>query len=378
MEVLGAELRRLGMDSIVGLLDPDDKTAVVRYISTAPSVLAKVERVLGRKLPDLRVPRLSIHETLVERGEAVYVPEVLPMVAAALPGVPEPALRRAMRLGGLTPDSPAFYLPLAVEGRVFGVLNILGEDLREDDLPAVTVFASQAAIAIENARLYEAERSAREQMGDLASYLQDAREEERKHIAREIHDELGQTLTALQYDLSQLAKRLPRDEPGLRERADEMAALIDGSMHTVRRVTTQLRPGLLDDLGLAAAIEWQAGEFSERTGVASDLSLQGEDGELPSDIVTALFRILQEALTNVTRHAQASNVTIELDVDRDQVLLKIGDDGRGIAGSETADPQALGLLGMRERARALGGDVTIEGVRGRGTSVTVRFPRGDK
>jgi signal transduction histidine kinase len=378
MEALGAELRGLGIHSVVSLLDVEGETAVVRYLSLGSSVMANVAKVLGREIAGLRVSSLPFEEELVAGGQAVYVPSVLPTIATALPDIPKPVLKRALEIGGMSPDDPAFHLPLAVEGRVFGVLTVIGGDLREQDLPAVTVFASQAAIAIENARLYHAELTAREQLGDLASYLQDAREGERKRIAREIHDELGQTLTALQFDLSQLAKRLPAAEPSLREKAEGMASLIDGSMRTVRRVTTELRPGLLDDLGLAAAIEWQAGEFGERTGAACDLSLRGEDAVLPPDVATALFRILQEALTNVARHAGASHVTIELEVDPDQVRLIVGDDGRGITSSQASDPRALGLLGMRERARALGGDVTIERARGGGTSVTVRVPRGDE
>jgi signal transduction histidine kinase len=274
---------------------------------------------------------------------------------------------------GIGPDTPAFCIPLSVEGRVFGVLNMVGEDLREDDLAAVSIFAGQAAIALENARLYAAEHATREQLRNLASYLQEAREEERKRIAREIHDELGQSLTALKFDISRLAERLPEEEPALRERVAAMATLIDGSIHTVQRVSTELRPGLLDDLGLAAAIEWQVEEFAERTGIRFDLHL-GDDDMLESHVAIALFRILQETLTNVARHAGANKVHVELAVDPREVMLRVRDDGRGITESEISSTQALGLLGMRERARTLGGEVTFEGVRGQGTTVTVRIP----
>jgi signal transduction histidine kinase len=139
-------------------------------------------------------------------------------------------------------------------------------------------------------------------------------------------------------------------------------------------VSTELRPGLLDDLGLAAAIEWQVEEFAERTGIRCDLHLSEEDVRLESGVATALFRILQETLTNVARHAGANEVQVELAVDPREVVLKVRDDGRGITESEISSTQALGLLGMRERARTLGGEVTFEGVRGQGTTVTVRIP----
>jgi signal transduction histidine kinase len=154
-----------------------------------------------------------------------------------------------------------------------------------------------------------------------------------------------------------------------------MAALIDGSMRTVRRVSTELRPGLLDDLGLAAAIEWQVGEFAERTGIRCDLHLSEEGVRLESDVATALFRILQEALTNVARHAEADEVHVELAVDPGEVVLRVADDGRGITESEISSSHALGLLGMRERGRTLGGEVRFEGVAGQGTVVTASIPR---
>jgi PAS domain S-box-containing protein len=279
------------------------------------------------------------------------------------------------------PTCSELAVPVKMGGKTIGILDVQSPEpdaFPTDDVTVMETLADQVAVAMENARLYEAERDTRRRLRDLAGYLQDAREQERKRIAREVHDELGQTLTALKFDLSQLAKQLPQEILALHQRVDEMAGLIDHAIHTVRRVSTELRPGLLDDLGLAAAIEWQAEEFTERTGVRTDLHLSEEAVTLGSDVVTALFRIFQETLTNVARHAQASQVRVELITDPDQVMLQVRDDGRGIAEHEIRDSQALGLLGMRERARALGGEVTIKGVPGQGTTVTVRIPRGDR
>lgn len=279
------------------------------------------------------------------------------------------------------PTGSELAVPIKVGEKTIGILDVQSPRLdafQEDDVTVMETLADQVAVAMENARLYEVERDARRRLRDLAGYLQDAREKERKRIAREVHDELGQTLTALKFDLSQLAKQLPQDALALRQRANEMAGLIDHAIHTVRRVSTELRPGLLDDLGLAAAIEWQAEEFAGRTGVRTNLYLSEDVFSLTSDVVTALFRIFQETLTNVARHAHASQVRVELVADPGQVTLRVRDDGRGISEREIMDPQALGLLGMRERARALGGEVTIEGVPGQGTTVTARIPRGDR
>lgn len=237
-------------------------------------------------------------------------------------------------------------------------------------MPAVTTFANQAAIAMDNARVYEAERDTQERLRRLTNDLQDAREEERTRMARRIHDELGQTLTALKLDLYQCTKGL-LEKPYLYEKAKGMTDLIDDAIRTVQRLSTELRPGLLNHLGLGPSLEWQAEQFRERTGLVCDLSLSEEGAPIEPHVATALFRIFRETLTNVTRHAGASEVHVELATDPYQVVLKVRDDGRGITQREISSPQSLGLLGMRERTRMLGGEITFEGVQGQGTTVTV-------
>jgi PAS domain S-box-containing protein len=237
------------------------------------------------------------------------------------------------------------------------------------------LFAAQAAVAIHNARLFEEVRAGREQLRQLAGYLQAAREAERAHIAREIHDEFGQALTALKIDLAWIAKRLPEAEGPLREKADAMSNLVDDTIRLVRRIATELRPGLLDDLGLRAAIEWQAGEFAERTGIPCDLRLGDEDAQVDPHLATAVFRIFQETLTNIARHAGATRVRVLLEERPDQVVLVVQDNGQGISQEHVSDPASLGLAGMRERARACGGEVTFEGVPGQGTTVRLWVPR---
>ena len=269
----------------------------------------------------------------------------------------------------------SIYAPLTIGGETKEILAVMGTGVTEADVPAVSTFANQAAIAIENARLYESEHAARQQLRDLTSYLQTAREEERTRISREIHDEFGQALTALKMDLSWLAKRLPADEPGLAEKAIVMSGLIDDTIQAVRHVATELRPGMLDDLGLTAAIEWQTQEFAERTEMACKLYVSHEEISLDRDLATAVFRILQETLTNVARHAEATEVRVELEIGPDELTLVVRDNGRGITESQVSAPGSLGLIGMRERARSWDGAVVFEGVPGQGTTVTVRMPR---
>ncbi|MFQ5944162.1 MAG: response regulator [Anaerolineales bacterium] len=214
-----------------------------------------------------------------------------------------------------------------------------------------------------------------DQLRGLANYLQAAREEERTHIAREIHDEFGQVLMAMKMDLAQISKRLPPDDPLLAEKMEDLSRLLASTVQMVRRIATQLRPALLDNVGLAAAMEWQAHEFSERTDIASELHLTEQELALGRDQATAIFRIFQETLTNIARHAQATRVQVDLEGAPDEVVLSVHDDGVGITESQLNDPGSLGLMGMRERARAMAGEVAFEGLPEQGTTVILRIPR---
>jgi PAS domain S-box-containing protein len=217
-------------------------------------------------------------------------------------------------------------------------------------------------------------RRSQEQLRNLSEHLQRAREEEREGIAREIHDELGQVLTALKMDLSWLVKRLPFDKESLHEKVEAMSKLIDTTAQTVKRISTQLRPGLLDDLGLVPAIEWQAQQFQERTQIPCELELETDDIVLDRELATAFFRIFQEALTNVARHADATLVKVTLKSKDGKLLLRVSDNGRGITKQQISHPKSFGLLGMRERARFWRGAFKVSGVQGKGTTVTASIP----
>ena len=219
-------------------------------------------------------------------------------------------------------------------------------------------------------------KQSREQLRALAVYLESVREEERTTIARNIHDELGQALTALNMDLSWMRNRLPKSKPlaPLRDKASAMAGLITHTIESVRRIATELRPGVLDQLGLVAAMEWQASVFQKRYGIACRLVLPAGEIELNAQRSTALFRMLQEALTNVVRHAGATSVTITLDKTEAEVRLTVEDDGKGLSEESLAAPLSLGIAGMRERALALGGAVRIQGIPDSGTTVAVSLP----
>ena len=213
----------------------------------------------------------------------------------------------------------------------------------------------------------------------LSARLHSAREEEGTRIAREIHDELGGILTGLKWDLEKIDKTLNTAGDGLHlfdihNRINGMTGLIETTINTVRRIASELRPGVLDDLGLVAAVEWQIEPFQMRSGLKCHWTNEAGDVELSREKATAVFRILQEILTNVLRHARAANLYVKLGRSQNYFEMEVRDDGRGITESQMLNSRSLGLLGMKERALLVGGEVSITGKEDGGTTVLVRVP----
>jgi PAS domain S-box-containing protein len=244
--------------------------------------------------------------------------------------------------------------------------------VQERTTELVNANAALHAELVQRAQVEERLRASREELRSLARRLEAVREEERARIAREIHDELGQALTALKIDASRLGGKAA--DPTVKQQTRAMAVLIDTTIQAVRRIMFDLRPSVLDDFGLTAAIEWQAQEFEARTGVRCRVTANVEDLDRDRDVATALFRVFQEALTNISRHANATRVDVSLEEVAGSLVLVVKDNGRGITDREIVESKSLGLLGMRERALLLGGDVTFAGEAGHGTTVTARIP----
>jgi signal transduction histidine kinase len=243
-------------------------------------------------------------------------------------------------------------------------------------IPAVTRALREAQARSAHRRAEEELRESHEQLRALSVYLQTVREEERTRIAREVHDELGQALTGCKLDLSWIASKLPKDQKALLAKTKALTGHIDSTIQMVRRIATELRPGILDHLGLAAALEWQANEFQTRTGIKCDVQADVGDLSLNADLNTTFFRIFQETLTNVIRHAGATQVTVQLKERGDEIVLEVRDNGRGISREEIGNTKSMGLLGMRERAMLLGGEFKIGRIMaGKGTKVTVSIPQ---
>jgi two-component system sensor histidine kinase UhpB len=235
----------------------------------------------------------------------------------------------------------------------------------------------------------DAERSARalraseQELRALAGRLQAVREEEGARIARDVHDVLGQALTALKLDLTWLARRLGPQPPVaatpevLTAHCQSMLELVDGTLERVRAIASELRPAILDDLGIEAALEWQTADFTRRTGIHVDLEVASTPTRgIGPDQATALFRIVQEALTNVVRHAEARRVAVCLAAEGPEAVLVVSDDGRGLPPRKPGERDGLGVIGMRERATILGGRVELSSRAGGGTMVVAHLPLG--
>ncbi|NDP41590.1 MAG: PAS domain S-box protein [Aromatoleum sp.] len=226
----------------------------------------------------------------------------------------------------------------------------------------------------ERVRADEALRRSKDELREMGAAAHAAREQEMSRLARELHDELAQSLTALQMDVAWCKERVPDGQPATVAKLARMETLLDETVAATRRIAADLRPLMLDDLGLVPAVEWLVESFTQRNGIPCELAVSSAELELPSAHATAVFRIVQESLANVGKHARASRVTIAIERNASELTLSVRDNGGGFSSQHPRKPNSYGLLGLRERASLLGGEVTITSAPGQGTHVEVRLP----
>lgn len=269
-------------------------------------------------------------------------------------------------------DATISQIDIHGERRYVAVLRDVTERVR---------MASELRASLDSQKRAEAAlRDSRDRLRELSAALQSIREEEKTRIARELHDELGQALTALKMDASAIASELMPAQTELAKRAEDMKQSIDQTVASMRRIAADLRPLMLDNLGLAPTLEWLTRDFSQRAGIPVELVMPHEELGASGDAATAVFRIVQEALTNVARHAQATRVQVEITRAAGDVLVRVTDDGCGMNDDDHRKARSFGLLGMRERAYVLGGSFSIRGgggagnEAGKGTIVEAAIP----
>ncbi len=309
----------------------------------------------------------------IQRGE-VYLAQEMPNL------LEEPPIVQALRAEGFHAFAT---VPLIFHNELTGSLNLLAstrDAFTTEHIEIAREVANQLAIAIEHARLYQQVRAGRQRLQTLSRRLIEAQETERRHIARELHDEIGQALTAVKINL-QAIQRLP-DPSTLTAYLQESIEIVERALQQVRNLSLDLRPSLLDDLGLIAALRWYIDRQAQRAGFTARLTADPIETRLPADIETTCFRVAQQALTNIVRHAQARHVDVELRHSDAVLELIIRDDGVGFDVQAALDNAvkgaSLGLLGMQERVLLIGGQIEIRSAPGQGTEIQARLPLTSK
>lgn len=273
-----------------------------------------------------------------------------------------------------------YNIPVLSKGKVIGVIVLFLEEMHRQEkgeIEFLQTIADALAGAIERRNAERMLMESYKQLRNLTGHLQAVREEERGKIAREIHDELGQLMTALMIDLKWLRSRLHRDQEVFVEKTKSMIEIVETGIKAIQRISSELRPRMLDDLGLSAAVDWQAKEFHKKTGIECKVNMVPEDIILDKELATNIFRIFQEAITNVVRHANATKIAVNLKVDSSNIELAITDNGKGISQEQTSSPYSFGLVSMRERVLPWDGRVEISGEENKGTTVKVTVPFQD-
>lgn len=366
---------------------PSHEPAEILLVEDTPASLDLLSQLLGQAGYTVRPAQDG---RMALRSAQARPPELI-LLDVRMPGIDGYEVCRRLKADSRTHDVPVIFLSALREaddrlrGFELGAVDYIAKPYQPEEVLArvrthVELRRLQAdletRVGERTAQFLEAQAKLQEsqsQLQELAGFLQTVREEERSRIARELHDELGQALTALRIDLGWLKGKCGSLGGAVVERTEAAYLLVERTIDALRRISEGLRPGMLDVLGLAAAIEHHVGQFAERTGILCTLSMNREEFEIDAALATAIFRLAQEAMTNVARHARAQRLRIEIEDGEYGIRVRIEDDGQGFLRAE--GKKTFGLLGMQERVKMLGGRIEIVSQPGQGTRIDADFPR---
>jgi PAS domain S-box-containing protein len=377
-KTIGDEIEKIGFHAAVLEITDDRKSLELKYLSYQSDYLER-----AKKLTDLspegyhfEITKDGVFDTILSEGEVVFCDPALQFIRAALPKNLGPILPKVLALMGI---EQSFIAPLVITSGIVGFLVVIGESLAEADLPAIEIFANQAAIAIQNAQ----SRADLEQRGaellSLTARLAETEDAERRRLARELHDQVGQSLALLNFNLN--ISKGQADDHGLEDldlQLGNAILMVNEISQGIRDIMDDLRPSVLDDYGLEAALYWYADRYSERTGIQTSVQGVELNPRLSPRIENALFRITQEALANVARHAKANLVSIYIEDEGGSILLKVLDDGAGFEPrnpKQSQERRGWGLVNMRERAESVGAKFELDTKPGQGAQITVGVPK---
>jgi len=385
MNTIGIELRTLGLDCFIAIYEPETQAFSIRYVSVPEKRRSVAERFAHAKMIGFRLKtsRLKALADVIEGRRSIFLKNIHDVALKAVPQIPKAAFQKALEAVGIGPGMLAAALPLSVDSAILGFLVLWGAGLRETDLPVFSAFANQVSITLRQVNLLNEIQAERRQREILSTQLLNAQENERRKIATELHDNIGQVFTAVKTNLQ--AFQLAAAQPGRRPRLDESINAVSIALDQVRSLALELRPSVLDDFGLVAALNWYLERLAERSGLAAEFRADPPDVRLPATLETTIFRLAQAALTNAERHAKATRVRVLLTESNKSpsgkvercVEVVVRDNGKGFRVSSAikraSQGKSLGLLGMQERTRLAGGEIWIESKPGRGTEVRARF-----
>jgi len=376
-QTIGEEIAGLGFNIAIFILSEDETALELKYVSYQKGILNQVSKIAGILPAEYQIALKpdSYFSQQLENNQTRLDIVTDQVLTQALPGIGKNILKRIVPLLDL---DKVINAPLVIEKEVFGLLVVMGSEVSDEDVAPIALFANQASTALRNARFAEALRQRTEELESLTTLISETEEAERKRLSRELHDQVGQSLALLGFNLNQVKDQLEKNAELDMEKIENAQGILQEVTSGIRSVMDDLRPAILDDYGLLPALHWYTDKISEHSGLQIEVVGESLSPRLEKRKEVALFRITQEALTNITRHAQAALVELELSENQNLVTLTIADDGIGFDLLNIRDQEnqaGWGLINMQERALRMGGKLKIVTKENKGTKLIIQVPR---